>query len=505
MSQALIYVRVSSREQAEGGYSIDAQLDACRRLAVDRGWTVVDEFTELGESGRTINRPAFGAMVAMLREHGGVSHLIVHKVDRLARNLSDYVGVKAKLKKFGIRLVSVSEGVEESPSGRLVEGIMASIAEFYSDNLGQEVRKGMQQKLRNGGWPHLAPVGYVNIRIDGERKSEAVLSIDPEQGPLIVQAFELYGTGEYTVRSLQMEMAARGLHNRYGSPVSRARIAELLHNKLYIGIVAHDGVEYQGSHEPLVSRVLFDRVQQVFGAHDRGKVRQTRHPHFLRGFLYCASCGSRLSSITAKGRYSYFYCLGRFTGRTDCREPYIAIERVERAVEEVYRGLVIPPLIKDKLRECLEQEFADEVSLQAERLALARRRLAKATHERERLLQAYLADALPLDMLKREQKRVTNEIVLAEEEIQRAEAADSPYRELLEFAMSLISDARQRYAGADPYGKRLWNQCLLERVEVKSGEITRVELKPPFEDFLLLASSNKGSLVGETGFEPATT
>lgn len=347
-------------------------------------------------------------------------------------------------------------------------------------------------------------MGYVNVRIDGERKSEAVLAIDPEQGPLLLQAFELYATGEYTVRSLQMEMAARGLHNRYGSPVSRARIAELLHNMLYIGIVVHDGVEYQGAHEPLVPRKLFDRVQQVFGAHDRGKVRQTKHPHFLRGFLFCASCGSRLSSMTAKGRYSYFYCLGRFTGRTDCREPYIAIERAEEAVEEVYRGLVIPPVIEDKLRESLEQELADEVSLQVESLATARRRLAKATHERERLLQAYLADALPLDVLKREQKRVTQEIGLAEEEISRAEAAESPYGELLDVAMSLICDARERYTGADAYGKRLWNQSLLERVEVKSGQITRVELKPPFEDLFLLASSNKGSLVGETVFEFTT-
>ena len=137
-------------------------------------------------------------------------------------------------------------------------------------------------------------------------------------------------------------------------------------------------------------------------------------------------------------------------------------------------------------------------------MALARRRLAKANHERERLLQAYLADALPLDVLKREQKRVAKVIGLAEQEISRAEAADSPYRELLEFAVSLIRDAQERYSGADPYGKRLWNQSLLERVEVKSGQITRVELKPPFEDLLLFASSNKGSLVGEAGFEPAT-
>lgn len=149
MSRAVIYVRVSSREQAEGGYSIEAQLEACRRFAIEKGWTIEDEFTELGESARTANRTAFKAMIALLEEHGDISYLVVDKIDRLARNLADYAAIKARCKKLGIRLVSVTEGMEEGPSGRLVEGSMVAIAEFYSDNLGQEVRKGMQQKLRN--------------------------------------------------------------------------------------------------------------------------------------------------------------------------------------------------------------------------------------------------------------------------------------------------------------------------------------------------------------------
>src|SRR5262249_24732285 len=112
VKQAVIYVRASSREQAEGGYSIEAQLEACRRFARDQGWIIEDEFTELGESGRTDNRPAFKAMMAMLDEHGHITHL-VHKIDRLARNLADYAAIKARMKKLGIRLVSVSEGFEE--------------------------------------------------------------------------------------------------------------------------------------------------------------------------------------------------------------------------------------------------------------------------------------------------------------------------------------------------------------------------------------------------------
>lgn len=150
----------------------------------------------------------------------------VHRIERVDGRgengeLGDLVG------RFGKRLVSVSEGFEETPSGRLVEGIMATIAEFYSDNLGHEVRKGMQQKLKNGGWPHLAAPGYVNIRVNTDRKAEAIVVVDREQGPLAVQAFELFATGEQTLNSLHVETTTRGLRNKYGRPLSRSKLAEM--------------------------------------------------------------------------------------------------------------------------------------------------------------------------------------------------------------------------------------------------------------------------------------
>ena len=504
MNRAVIYVRVSSREQAEGGYSIEAQLEACRRFVYDKGWVVDDEFSELGESARTANRTAFRAMLSMLDDNPGVSYLVVHKIDRLARNLADYAAVKARLQKLGIRLVSVTEGMEEGPSGRLVEGIMAAIAEFYSDNLGQEVRKGMRQKVRNGGWPSLAPIGYVNVRVAGERRSEAMLAVDPERAPLVLKAFELYATGEYTVATLAHELGDLGLRNRYGRPLSRSKVAELLHKKVYAGIVTHDGVEYPGGHEPLVPKELFEKVQAVLTAHDRAGVRESKHPHFLRGVLFCAQCGSALSSLTAKGRYPYFYCLGRFTGRTQCREPYTPQDVLERLVEDVYGGLKLSAKQESDLRAALERELREEATSKADVAAMASRRLARAEHEREKLLQAYFADALPLELFKREQSRIGKEIDLARAEVAKAEDAASPDKEVLELALSYVREAGSGYRKADPYVKKLWNRTLIERIEIKSHAPARVTLKQPFAGLFVLASSNSDRVVGEAGFEPAT-
>jgi site-specific DNA recombinase len=146
---------------------------------------------------------------------------------------------------------------------------------------------------------------------------------------------------------------------------------------------------------------------------------------------------------------------------------------------------------------------AEEVSFSAEKLVMTQRRLARAEFEREKLLQAYFADALPLDQFKREQTRIAAEIDGARAELGKAEAANSPYQSMLETALSYIRDARSSYANADPYVKRLWNRTLIERIEIKGGQVAGVALKQPFAGLFLLASSNKGTLVGETGFEPA--
>ena len=191
--------------------------------------------------------------------------------------------------------------------------------------------------------------------------------------------------------------------------------------------------------------------------------------------------------------------------RTDCQEPYIPQDRLERIVEEVYGGLELSQQDENDLRTALERELAEEVSFSAEKLVMTQRRLARAEFEREKLLQAYFADALPLDQFKREQTRIAAEIDGARAELAKAEAADSPYQTMLETALSYIRDARSGYANADPYVKRLWNRTLIERIEIKGGQLAGVALKEPFAGLFLLASSNKGTLVGEAGFEPATT
>jgi site-specific DNA recombinase len=148
--RCVTYLRVSTREQADKGLSIPAQRQACVRHVRDQGWDLVDEYSDRGESARTADRPQLQGLLARIQHDADIDAVVVHKLDRLARNMEDHVAIRTLLRRRGVTLVSITENVEETASGRLVEGIHALMAEFYSANLAAEARKGMAEKAKTG-------------------------------------------------------------------------------------------------------------------------------------------------------------------------------------------------------------------------------------------------------------------------------------------------------------------------------------------------------------------
>jgi len=198
MPTAVLYLRVSTKEQAERdgdpeGYSIPAQREACLRRASTLEAVVVEEFVDRGESARSADRPELQRLLAHVKSNH-VDYVIVHKVDRLARNRADDVQITLAIKTAGATLVSCSENIDETPSGALLHGIMSSIAEFYSRNLANEVIKGCVQKAKTGGTVGKAPLGYLNVRKNENGREVRSVETDSVRGPLMKWAFETYAT-----------------------------------------------------------------------------------------------------------------------------------------------------------------------------------------------------------------------------------------------------------------------------------------------------------------------
>jgi site-specific DNA recombinase len=507
--RCVIYLRVSTKEQAENGlgeegFSIPAQREACVRHIRDHGFDLVDEFSDRGESARSADRPQLQAMLARIAEDSDVDAVVVHKIDRLARNLEDHVAIRALFRKRGVALVSVTENIEETASGRLVEGIHALMAEFYSANLASEIKKGMSQKAKMGGWPHAAPLGYLNVREIVSGHQVAHIVTDPERAPHVTAAFELYSTGEWTLERLAGELSHRGLRNRGRrdravGPIGVSALANILSNKAFAGIVCWDGIEYPGIHEPLTDTTTFNRVQDLLAARSARGTRERRHNHYLKGTLFCGVCGRGLSVQVSKGRYEYLYCLGQKNRNpTGCKERYIAAGDLEAQVEQLYEKIQLPKSWLKRLREELDAEITARQHRNAAEREFLTRKLAKADTERRKLLDAYYAGAIDVGVLKAEQARIATDVRGAEERLAAVDAHLAEWQEILETAMRFATNCAKAYARASDKTRRRFNQAVISRIEVRDGKIADVGFHLPFDVLFSSSEFEYGDLVGAT-------
>lgn len=515
--RAVIYLRVSTREQVEKdlteeGFSIVAQREACVRHVADAGWDLVDEYADRGESARTADRPELRSMLARIAEDADIEAVVVHKVDRLARNMEDHIAIRALLRKRGVTLVSVSENLDETASGRLVEGIHALMAEFYSANLANEVKKGMGQKAKLGGYPHKAPLGYLNVREHIGGRQVAHIVIDPERGPLVRSAFELFSSGEWTVEKLTHEMADRGLKNRGRAdyavkPLTVSGLARLLANPAYTGTVEWGGVHYPGTHEPLIDQATFDKVQELLRARAMRGTRERKHHHYLKGLLVCGVCGRRLSIQRSKGTYVYFYCLGQKDRRngTGCQEGYVPADHLETEIESLYEKIQVPEDWAQGLEEAIAAEVATHsTDTTAERELLANQR-QRTEAERFKLMEAYYAGAIDVAMLRQEQDRISTEVRAIASHQSALDATLDDWQRVINTALRFATTCGHGYRRAGDRTRRLYNIAILQRVLVRNGHITEPEYREPFDVLFSVPKFEYGTAVGAAGLEPTTS
>jgi DNA invertase Pin-like site-specific DNA recombinase len=330
----LIYVRVSTDRQAEKELSLPAQLQACQQYARERDWKIVETFIEPGVSARTADRPELQRLMARSRDRQpAVDLVLVHKLDRLARNVADHAAIRAILAKRKIRVVSVSENLEDSISGHLVENVLAAINEFYSANLSQEVRKGMRQKVLQGGWPHAVPRGYKFVADETGRRRP----VPDLNAQAIRWAFEDYASGNRSLRQISEGLEVRGLRTVSGTALSQSQIQVMLSNPFYMGRLAWGDLNVPGLHEPLITPELFEQAQQMRRKRHHWTGIRGRLPGFpLRRLAVCGSYGGGMLVERHKGgRFGYYRCLRQQRDRRLCRSRYCNADRMHRNLDEI--------------------------------------------------------------------------------------------------------------------------------------------------------------------------
>jgi site-specific DNA recombinase len=357
--QVVAYIRVSTDEQASRGYSIPAQRQVLIDYAAGHDLGIVEEFVE-SESAYKPGRPEFRRMIEFLSKRKEVAAVLVYKIDRLTRNIRDYAELDGM---SWVTIISATEGLPENATGKLVGVIHAGISSYFSQQLGERVSLAMVTKATRGLWPSYAPTGYLNC-------PEGGIVPDPDRGPLVRRAFEKYARTSISLAGLAEWVASQGLRTRQGGVLRRAALHTLLQNPIYCGTIRWAGRLYEGTHEPLISRVLFERVQRrMKSVHPRLKTR-LYFPY--RGFVTCGYCGCQLTAATVKGKYVYYRCT---LSKGPCAQPYIREDRLGERLVSVVNGVHLTSEQVEGLLELLRGTTEERVHEQVRRSdELARRR-----------------------------------------------------------------------------------------------------------------------------------
>jgi site-specific DNA recombinase len=367
----------------------------------------------------------------------------------------------------------------------------------------------MHQKIKMGGWPRRAPLGYLNQRVTIEGRSVSSVVVDPDRGPLVFEAFELYATGLIGARALARRMEEKGLRSRTGAVVTASRWLEIFRNPFYVGRVCDGAEEFPGAHPALVSEELFERVQNVISIRDYAGPRQYRHFHPLKGTLYCGGCGTLMSFTRSKGRsgrYDYFYCLAK----TDCTEAYVRVDQVEGAVEALVAQVALSDDdiagLREGLREATDDLRAAE-DLERQRL---RRKLDRAEEARTKLMQAWYRKTIDLELLGREQQRLLGEVNDTRRELALMDDRLDLARAEIDRALTLLGNIRTDYQAYSATAKRKVNRAVFQGVYVREGHLVDFKLVEGIDLIrrtadALAGGSNMNCLVELAGLEPATS
>ena len=468
--RAALYARVSSEEQVEG-YSIDAQRRAFEGLVRGRGWAQYREYIDEGKSARNDNvnkRPAFKEMITDALA-GNFDVLVVHKLDRFSRNLRITLEYFDKLLKAGVAFVSINEQMDfTTPSGKVHLALLGAFAQYYSDNLSQETKKGWHERRAQGLYCGLLPFGAIK----GEN---GVPLPDPSNHPGLVLAFELAAQGK-SDRQVAMALNDKGYRtagNQGNRPFSKDTIRGMLTNRFYLGCLP-DGDEgwIAAKHAPFIDQQLWNQVQEMrqrnaTSTHTR--CRAGRRVCSFSGITYCWYCKGRIHvSFTKQGK-PRLGCYNRSKG-WDCSQKSTLLAVYEEQIEEYLKTFYIPEDYQEKILEAHRKLEATYVDTSEEQARL------KGRLER-------LKDLYEWGDMGREDYLKEREVI--QRQLNAFTATESRVNTLDKLAEFLSSVARA-WKEANQEQRNKLARSLFQEIWLKDKEVVAVKPQPEFEPFFTM-------------------
>jgi len=464
----IIYCRKSTDSEDRQILSLDSQEHELLAIAERHNLKITKVFKE-SMSAKSAGRPIFNQMMKLICS-GKADAILCWKLDRLARNFIDGGLVMDSLQKGVIKEIRTYESVHLPNETSFILAMQFGMANQYSRDLSINVKRGNREKLARGEWPNHAPYGYVNDKV-----TKTIL-LDFKSAHYFRRAFELYATGKYHLRQVAEILYNDGLRTYSGKKVGPGYIHKILKNPFYYGMMLREGKLYEGKHPPIITKTLFDQVQNVMS----GKFHSKEQKHFfhLRGLLKCADCGCMFTASKKKG-HDYYYCTN---GKKTCEahKEYLRSEKLDHLVAEVFGKLEMDEELFDLAYDAAKERSNREGAYVSKNAEIIEKRLSEVREAQSRLCDSFTAGNTPESLYNAKITALANEEKALMKQLKdlpkQPEVTLEPIKNIFLRAIA----AKKDYMNAEPAKKRIVAQELLWNLSLQNQKVLSYQFKPTF-------------------------
>ncbi len=494
--KAINVSRVSTEEQKEAGNSLPAQIERIDNYCKRKNLEILKSFS-FDESAYKEKRDEFDKLLEYLQEVSGKEKIAIcfDKVDRLSRSVFDKRVAKlydmALADKIELHFVSDGQIINSQISAveKFQFGISLGLAKYYSDAIGDNVRRALEQKRRAGEWTGAVRIGYLNISLNQEKRLRKDIIIDSERAPLIQKIFELYGTDQYSMETIRLKMNELGLISLKGFKLSKSTVENILRDTFYVGIaVSKKYGSYPHKYPRLINRELFDKCQKIREKRDKhpSKAVTVRQYIFGNGLLRCQNCDCVITAETHKG-HNYYSCTN---GKGTCKRVYINEEDLLKPIYEILeRFESIKEETQNDLVAELRKNTESEVVFHKAQVSRMRTDCDNLKEKQNRLLEAFLDGSISKDIHSKKNLEYQNGIETLEIEMSEYRKADYDYQTTVATVISVARRAKTIFENSsDVAGKRQLLSYLLQNPVVNEKKLY-FSIASPFNLVMELADN----------------
>lgn len=457
MKKAAIYIRVSTTEQFEHGFSVDEQRERLISYCKAMAWEVIGIYVDGGYSGSNTDRPGLQKMISEIKL---IDVVVVYKLDRLSRSQKDTLSlVEDVFLKNNIDFVSLQEKLDTTtPTGRMMIGILSAFAQLERETFKERSILGRTGRARKGKWVGSGrpPIGY------DYNPAEERLTINEHEAAQVREVFDLYLKGTGLIRIAEI-MHKKGYKHKYGDWTFWGGVMTMLKNPVYIGKVTFDGKEFDGDHEPIIDIDTFNQVQKMVASRSTGKLYK-RHSPFSH-LMYCANCRAKVTYLNKKNREPKYYCYSRYGNKhnkitdPDCKMKIWSAHLVEKTVLDA-----IAELAKSKCK--ITEQLGATRRPKKTGLQELEKKVADVDKQIDKLMELYQISDMPADLLNTRIRGLYNEkksIMAAIDAIEEEKCAEV-------HTIQVIQSAAKEIAAN-------WNDMeILRQIELLNVLISKIDI-----------------------------